>query len=330
MSLREKYNNWSLGRQLQVSFVLSAFFLTAVLVLITNYQLDWLLSKVTNNTSTVITNNLLDSMHSLGDVEAKHLALIYQNYISSVTHLKDIDSIVLGFTSSGTVPFMLQTPTYSSSLKQGQYNFTTGAYFSSYTSSAAGNLLVTADTPMDQIYPFIYSLDFLGMKQAYNIDATTHYYPGTYTASTYNPLIREWYYRAVANAGQVVITEPYVEAKSKLLVITASITIDDENGKQYGAAGVNVVLQNLTSVFNTIKILENGFALIVSIEGMALTLPEKWAASQSEMETFRIFDLQSTGISEYEWRQIQTLGPREYLSFNDTNGTWYYSIINRR
>ena len=321
MSIRESYNNWPLTRQLQVSFSISGFILSLIIVIITKFQLDWLQSQVIDNSTTVINANLLTHMHNLGRLEANYLSKEFANNIATVLDFSRTDSIILGFGFySNTSPFLTGTPIDHSNYKSGVNNYTTGCFMSS-NGDAAGFPLSIEDTPMDQIYPFIYNYYYLGMYQGYKIEKLTHYYPAhLITDHTYSPLVREWYYKAAAAPGSVVITEPYIDSVTGLWVITVSTALIDLTHSVFGVAAVDITLQLITYKISQIQVLEQGFALLVSAMGMVLAMPPSWG---STTDLVRIFDTATTGITEAQWTDIQALGPEDSYQFNDVNGTAY-------
>ena len=340
MSIRESYNNWPLTRQLQVSFITSGFILLLIIVIITKFQLDWLQSQVIENSTTVINANLLIHMHDLGVLEANYLTVDlfeirpggliserstvskrFANDIATVLDLSRTDSIILGFGFySNTSPFLTGTPIDHSNYKSGVNNYTTGCFMSS-NGDAAGFPLSIEDTPMDQIYPFIYNYYYLGMYQGYKIEKLTHYYPAhLITDHTYSPLVREWYYKAAAAPGSVVITEPYIDSDTGLWVVTVSTALIDLTHSVFGVAGVDITLQLITERIRQIQVLEQGFALLVSEMGMVLAMPPSWGSTTNP---FRIFDTARTGITEAQWTDIQALGPEDSYQFSDVNGTSY-------
>ena len=322
MGIREDYNNWPLGRQLQVIFITSGFILSLILVVITQFQLEWLRSQVLDNSTKVINDNLLTQMHNLGQLEANYIGTEFANYIATVLDLNRTDSIVLGFGFySDTSPFVTGTPTDNSNYQSGVTDYTTGCFMSTY-GDASGFPLSIKDTPMDQIYPLIYNFNYLYMYQGYETEELIHYYPAHLTTDiAYTPLVREWYYKAVAAPGTVIITEPYTDSDTGLWVVTVSTALIDLTRSVFGVAAADITLQMLTEKISKVQVLEQGFALLVSAGGMVLTMPASWGSTSTG--SVRIFDTTTTGISQAQWTDIQALGPEDSYQFNDVNGTAY-------
>lgn len=324
MGIREDYSKWPLGRQLQVIFISSGFLLALILIIITKFQLDWLRGQVTGNSSKVIQDNVLSHMHSLGSIEAKYLTNEFSNYIAIVKNLNRTDSMILGFGYYGNEsPFQPGTPVSHDIYSDTDIDYTTGCYMSRLVLSAEGEALEIQDSSMDKVYPLIYNSNFLGLYQGYEIDEIIHYYPGYITSDLeYTPLVREWYYKAVDNPTEVIITEPYTDSTTGIWVVTVSTAILDLDGNIYGVAAADITLKTLTTKTSEAKVLELGFALLISQGGMVLAMPDSWQPIDSST-TLRIYDESNTGISETQWDEIKLLGPNDHYFFNDVNGTAY-------
>lgn len=80
-------------------------------------------------------------------------------------------------------------------------------------------------------------------------------------AADYDPRQRPWYQEAMANKGQVIITDPY-EASSGGMVITVARTTDDGSG----VIGINLMIGNITQSASKIKIGNEGYAILLGRE----------------------------------------------------------------
>ncbi|WP_313192620.1 methyl-accepting chemotaxis protein [Shinella zoogloeoides] len=84
----------------------------------------------------------------------------------------------------------------------------------------------------------------------------------------YDPRQRPWYQDAVkANGG--VLTEPYVDASTSDLVITAAVPVK-RDGKLVGVAGSDFSLKSLVDMVNSVDLGGAGFAFLVSRDGQIL------------------------------------------------------------
>lgn len=326
MGIYEDYCKWPLGRQLQVTFIAASFLLTLVLVILAKFQLDWLKVQITNNTHELLNDNLFNYMHHLGSLEATYLTTEFGHYIAIVENLKKIDEMILGFSSSyvNENPFQTGTPINTLEYSETEIDYTTGCFMSRNTLTAEGTNLELQDSSFDKIYPYFYNNStFLGLYQGYITDEILHYYPGSLIRNpNYTPIIREWFYKARYSPGEVIITEPYIEAVYNMWVVTASTSVNDIDGNVYGVIAADITLDTLTKKISEVKVLDLGFALLISKGGMVLTVPDAWKNMDSS-NILRIYDSDVTGISEDQWNEIKLLGPNDQYYFKDANGTAY-------
>lgn len=59
--------------------------------------------------------------------------------------------------------------------------------------------------------------------------------------SGYNPVERDWYKKAVANKGKVVVTDPYKTASTNTMVVTIAQQTKDGSG----VIAINMTIENL-------------------------------------------------------------------------------------
>jgi methyl-accepting chemotaxis protein len=83
--------------------------------------------------------------------------------------------------------------------------------------------------------------------------------PDLELAADYDPRERPWYQQAKENAGQVVITEPYVSASTNTLVVTIAQTTEDNSG----VIGMDITLGNLEETSKKIHIGKEGYTSIL-------------------------------------------------------------------
>ncbi|MBB2203002.1 adenylate/guanylate cyclase domain-containing protein [Gluconacetobacter tumulisoli] len=87
-------------------------------------------------------------------------------------------------------------------------------------------------------------------------------------AANYDPRTRPWYTGAT-QSGQLFWTAPYLIAQTGQMIITASISCQGLNGRKYVFA-INLSMNELTSFLDSLKIGQNGHALIVDQDGHLL------------------------------------------------------------
>ncbi|CAG9315391.1 unnamed protein product [Blepharisma stoltei] len=333
MKCKEEYSGWSLGRQLQVSFVTTTFFLSAVLVLITKFQLDWLRDSLLSKTHDVLANSITDQMGTLAREKSAVVEQELDNDINFVKQLKELDKTMLGWGNYKDPIIVPNAPIMdndisSSSLSLNEYGvkvtYATGVFQTRIDPiSTDGELLMNNSAAMDQIYPVLNRKKYLAMYAGFATDEIIHYYPGKiFSDSSYTPIVQEWYYSAINKEGSIIITEPYTDTDSEKLIFSISTAI--ANAK--GVSGIDVLASSLQQPFINVTILDSGFMFLISSGGVVIYAPESWAYMGT---AFRIYDQTLTGISQGQWnRWILDPDPYNRFSFSDINGTEYYAVIN--
>ncbi|MFR1708733.1 MAG: methyl-accepting chemotaxis protein [Clostridium sp.] len=88
----------------------------------------------------------------------------------------------------------------------------------------------------------------------------------------YDVTQRDWYIKAVENTDKVIWTEPYIDADHNVPVITAAKAIV-ENGVVKGAIAIDLSLESSLNNVKEYNVGYNGYAFLVSNEGIALYHP---------------------------------------------------------
>lgn len=128
-------------------------------------------------------------------------------------------------------------------------------------------------------------------------------YPVDEVSNDYDPRERGWYQNAVDANGDVVWTEPYVNASTDEIVTTVSQAI--YKGSEFvGVVGVDVDVDTLIDMVNKVKIGESGYAIIFDDEGKYVAHPEEEYVGQDESEEGYYQNLVSSGeqgVIEYQF-----------------------------
>ena len=318
------YDSWSLGSQLKVSFLLSSLLVCIALILITKYQFSDLQDQITQQYTSSLRTTFISQMIDLGIEESNYITQELQNFMSFNEQFTQIDTMILGLLNIPS-PIIPGTPIQDTIYSPTDNDYTTGCFMTSRPKlSKAGKELEAKEAGMDQIYPLLESGNYLFIYSGFEIDEIIHYYPGGYTGDrTYSPLVREWYYSAKFNPSITQISEPYQDIGTFEWVITVSRAILDSVGVVYGVAACDITLVQLTSKTNNIKLLENGFAMLVTSGGMILTLPTAWNLDVSNV--YKVFEESITGISEVLWNNVIT--SNDGAIFEVTNNLTTYILI---
>ena len=84
---------------------------------------------------------------------------------------------------------------------------------------------------------------------------------------TYDPRVRPWYGAAVAAAGEMIITDPYVFFSSQEPGVTAALPVLGSDGEVQGVVRVDVSLTQLSDFLVELRLGKNGSAFIVNRTG---------------------------------------------------------------
>ena len=82
---------------------------------------------------------------------------------------------------------------------------------------------------------------------------------------------RSWYQAAVNNNGQTTYSAPYVDVSTGELCVTISQTVYNSKGEIKGVVGCDILLNQLITVINEIKISKNTKLDLITSEGLFLT-----------------------------------------------------------
>jgi len=95
-------------------------------------------------------------------------------------------------------------------------------------------------------------------------------YPSIDLPEDYDPTLRPWYEGAV-NAGSAFLTDPYADASTKKLTLTAAAPIKDDSGKVIGVLGIDVNMDQLSEKLNNIQIGKDGYPVLIDKDYITLT-----------------------------------------------------------
>jgi signal transduction histidine kinase/CheY-like chemotaxis protein len=109
--------------------------------------------------------------------------------------------------------------------------------------------------------------------------------------SSYSQNVRPWYTGAVLSAGEISITEPYVNEYSHQNTITLSRRIFDQNRRALGIVCLNIELDRIASYVVSTQFVEGGYGFLLSENMMVIAHPDPTNIGLP----FR--DVKSTGIS---------------------------------
>ncbi|WCN38023.1 methyl-accepting chemotaxis protein [Aneurinibacillus uraniidurans] len=116
-------------------------------------------------------------------------------------------------------------------------------------------------------------------------------------ADDYDPRTRLWYKQAVEHPGQIIITEPYVDAASKDEVVTIAVQSDDRKS----VVGIDLNLKALAESVKQVKVGNEGYAFLIDGSRKYIVHPtQKPGTEASGSPTEKMF-ASTSGEFEYEW-----------------------------
>ncbi|MCY7872671.1 methyl-accepting chemotaxis protein [Bacillus spizizenii] len=96
-------------------------------------------------------------------------------------------------------------------------------------------------------------------------------YPDLQMPSDYNPVERDWYKKAVANKGKVVVTDPYKTASTNTMVVTIAQQTKDGSG----VIAINMTIENLLKTTKKVNIGKQGYAFIMTKDKKVVAHPNE-------------------------------------------------------
>jgi hypothetical protein len=309
----------SISTQFQIATITSGFFICLILFIITKYQLDWLKVLIIKETNRSFEDNVFGEIKSVGYLQKAYLQSEFEKFINFEKQKHDITTIMLSFSENYEFksPLPENERLWYTSIQTGVFNYSQPSYMSTL-GKLAGEELMKNVSCMDPIYKRIYNSDYWYLYEGYYESQVFHVFPGVRSASSYTPLIREWFYKAKENQYQQIITEPYISASLNQWMFSVAESINNPSGKFIGVSTVDILLKNLAYKVSQIKIMKKGFMMLISKGGMILTKPYRWE-SPNIINSIRIYNKTYSGIDKNEWELIKnsTLDKKYY--FTDAN-----------
>lgn len=100
-------------------------------------------------------------------------------------------------------------------------------------------------------------------------DAGEMYSQPTMNDSSYDPTERDWYKKAMESAGEVIVTAPYQDVDTEEMVVTVAQSTNDQSG----VVGIDVELEELETLANTMEIGEEGYVILIDQNNRYLSHP---------------------------------------------------------
>jgi hypothetical protein len=203
-------------------------------------------------------------------------------------------------------------------------DFQSGVFYSPTDEiSDKGYKIMYDGSALDSLSPLLYYPPTLNFYTGYQTDELFHLYPGKKIESGYTPIVREWYYKAAENKGEITITEPYLETASKIWMFSISKAIFEPNEELFAVVAIDVSVEVVSDAINSIDVMSDGFLIYLSNTGIVISQPTQWTSTSSIM---RIYESPDVDIDYNQWLEINDTSIAEdtLMSFRDDNSTEYY------
>ncbi|RMU68812.1 Histidine kinase, HAMP region:Cache:Bacterial chemotaxis sensory transducer [Pseudomonas syringae pv. apii] len=143
-------------------------------------------------------------------------------------------------------------------------------------------------------------------------------------SADYDPRTRPWYVDAL-RAGKTILTEPYLDAVTKGLVVTLATPIKGDSGVS-GVIGGDLSLEILVKMISSLRLHGDGYAFLVDANGRILVHPDTSLVMKTLAEVYPANTPRlSQDLSESEYA-----GKTQILTFAHVDGlpsvNWYVGV----
>lgn len=149
---------------------------------------------------------------------------------------------------------------------------------------------------------------------------------------------RPWFY--CTEIGQTILTEPYVDVSTGMMVLSAVTPVYDNNGsKVLGVTGLDISMTQITTVMQQYTIGNNGFVMLMSSNGLVIYHPneEEIMKNVQEMDISQnVIDAVNSGESTFlkykaggvtKYGYLTQVGETGYMVLSNLPSTEYYSAL---
>jgi methyl-accepting chemotaxis protein len=245
---------------------------------------------------------------------------IVSNTITQKTLYDELANSTLQITKQASVGLDYKIDGVAKQLRMlaGNVNFT--EFYDNEMNATYGFYLLEGTLNTSNEYGGVY----FGSKNKEMIIAPKREYP-----SDYDPTQRDWYKAAVERTGEVVYSEPYNDAVTKDLVLTASQTVLDKNGEVVGVVAIDLSMSNFSKSINDITVGKEGYMAIIGINGNFITHPDAGKVGSDLATKLTLWDdltKNTEGSSEYELDGLEKFSA---FSTNERTGWKFVSALEK-
>ena len=143
----------------------------------------------------------------------------------------------------------------------------------------------------------------------------------------WDPYTRDWFINAEKQKGEIVYTEPYVDAMTGEICVTISKTICDAGGNVLGVLAVDFYVTDLYNIITNISISENSSVFIIDKDGNYVIHPdiekvmaENYFESHAELKNS---DFTKETLSSDDIFHSSTIGSKWYVAGKAGSSPWF-------
>lgn len=122
---------------------------------------------------------------------------------------------------------------------------------------------------------------------------------------------RPWY--ACTQTGEHLLTEPYIDASTGELILSAASPVYNKNEEAIGVAGLDISMKQITALFEQHKIGEEGFLMLFSADGTMIYHPDEKQIQKNVKEL---------GFSDNLTEAVES-GKTKFLKYSTSDGKKY-------
>ncbi|MDU8631712.1 methyl-accepting chemotaxis protein [Pseudomonas syringae group sp. 243L2] len=140
----------------------------------------------------------------------------------------------------------------------------------------------------------------------------------------YDPRTRPWYVDAV-RAGKTILTEPYLDAVTKGLIVTLATPVKSASGVS-GVIGGDLSLEILVKMISSLRLHGHGYAFLVDANGRILVHPDTSLVMKTLAE---VYPANTPKLSQ-DLSESEHAGKAQILTFAHVDGlpsvNWYVGV----
>lgn len=146
----------------------------------------------------------------------------------------------------------------------------------------------------------------------------------------FDPRERPWYQEArEVSKGEAIWTDPYVDAGTGQLIISAAVPAYDQNDDFIGVVAADISLELMSSLVQTYEIGQTGYPYITTNDGTIIAHPDS-SMVESEFNISEVFDITGilgtgeTGNLEYQYEGVDSIA--SYTPLEQIDATVFAQI----